>query len=448
MISIPLNYEITDKKTITITFKDSMLLLSGSLRNLANSFGVESKSYFPFKFVNNTDVDLNYVGEIPSFDLWKDINIEEYNSLEQDNWSLKKETIKYCQQDCITIHQILVKFNTLIHGRWSVNINKYPTLPSLAFAIYRSNYMPNNVIPKLTGQIYNDISKGYTGGHVDVYIPKAENANHYDVNSLYPFVMSNFPSPVGPIHEFDGNIFNYEPDAFGFFYCKIKTVKIDGKDMDRPLAQTRIQTPNGIRTVAPLGEWTDWMFSEEIKKYQELGGYEFTIYKGYTFGKLNIFESYVNDMYSIKNEYSNDKSNPMYLISKLLMNSLYGRFGMKTELPSHKIINDTEIGSFRKKYINLKVDPLGNGRTLITFYKPKSNSIKTLWHDWDIPNVNVAISASITAYARAYMAIWLADPKFTIIYIDTDCLVMIQTMETSPDLGAYKLENIYPIVVF
>ena len=46
------------------------------------------------------------------------------------------------------------------------------------------------------------------------------------------------------------------------------------------------------------------------------------------------------------------------------------------------------------------------------------------------------------------MAIWLADPKFTIIYIDTDCLVMIQTMETSPDLWAYKLENIYPIVVF
>ena len=206
LISVPLKYDITDKKIGTITFKDSMLLLPGSLRNLAKSFGVDSKSYFPFKFVNNTDVDLNYIGEIPNKELWMDIPDNEWSQLEKVNWNLKEETIKYCQQDCITLHQILVKFNTLIHGRWSVNINKYPTLPSLAFAIYRSNYMPNNIIPKLTGQIYNDISKGYTGGHVDVYIPHGHNLYHYDVNSLYSYSMSSLmPVSGNPIY-FEGDI--------------------------------------------------------------------------------------------------------------------------------------------------------------------------------------------------------------------------------------------------
>jgi len=40
----------------------------------------------------------------------------------------------------------------------------YPTLPSLAFGIFRSHYIKKNKIPKIGGQIYTDIKQGYTGG--------------------------------------------------------------------------------------------------------------------------------------------------------------------------------------------------------------------------------------------------------------------------------------------
>ena len=40
-------------------------------------------------------------------------------------------------------------------------IVKYPTLSSLAFAIYRSSFMPADVIPQLSGQIAKDIRLGY-----------------------------------------------------------------------------------------------------------------------------------------------------------------------------------------------------------------------------------------------------------------------------------------------
>ena len=297
MIALPINWNLRNNKIGTITFKDSLLMLPQSLRSLAKSFNVEEKSYFPFKFVNNPNISLDYVGNIPSIDQWNDITQEQFDSLKQENWSLREESIKYCVQDCITLHQILVKFNELIFDKWSVNIIKFSTLPSLAFGIYRTKYMEENTIPKLQGQIFEDISKGYTGGHTDVYLPRMENAKHYDVNSLYPFVMSEFDMPVGPIHKFEGDIFMYEDNPFGFFLCKIKTLLVDGKPMERPLLQTKVKSDNGVRTIAPLGEWTDWLFSEEIKNVRELGGYKITVLKGYTFGRKNIFKEYIQDMY-------------------------------------------------------------------------------------------------------------------------------------------------------
>ena len=58
-------------------------------------------------------------------------------------------------------------------------------------------------------------------------------------------------------------------------------------------------------------------------------GYNFEIIKGYQFDKGNIFKDYVNKMYNLRLEYP--KTHPMNLIAKLLMNSLYGKFGMRLE---------------------------------------------------------------------------------------------------------------------
>ena len=60
---------MTPKKKGVIAFKDSLLLLPQSLRKLAKSFGVEEKSYFPFEFVNDPNVSLDYVGNIPLINL-------------------------------------------------------------------------------------------------------------------------------------------------------------------------------------------------------------------------------------------------------------------------------------------------------------------------------------------------------------------------------------------
>jgi len=103
------------------------------------------------------------------------------------------ETIKYCEIDCISLYQILIKFNELVFKFFNLNIHKYLSLSSLAFAIFRSNFLEIDTIPQLTGQIEKDIRQSYTGGAVDMYIPKPPDGVKifgYDVNSLYPTMMS------------------------------------------------------------------------------------------------------------------------------------------------------------------------------------------------------------------------------------------------------------------
>ena len=100
-----------------------------------------------------------------------------------------------------------------------------------------------------------DIRKAFTGGRTDAFLPHVKvnpstpYINQYDVNSLYPHVMASQPMPVGPINYFEGNVFKQNPDAFGFFYCKVTTPE----DMNIPLLQTKVDTGEGLRTIAPLG---------------------------------------------------------------------------------------------------------------------------------------------------------------------------------------------------
>lgn len=75
---------------------------------------------------------------------------------------------------------------------------------------------------------------------------------YYDVNSLYPKIMRDTLMPIGKPIAFvrrQGDITSYEPNVFGFFYCKIKSPTY----LKHPILQRRIKTSEGVRTIAGLG---------------------------------------------------------------------------------------------------------------------------------------------------------------------------------------------------
>lgn len=64
------------------------------------------------------------------------------------------------------------------------------------------------------------------------------------------------------------------------------------------------------------------LFSEEMYNARDKFGYKFEVLHGYLFESEKIFKEYITDMYQFKE--NTPKGDAMYLISKLLMNSLFG----------------------------------------------------------------------------------------------------------------------------
>jgi hypothetical protein len=253
MIQLKLKF---DKHNIILSAggRDSLLLLPLSLENLAIAFKVSLKSIFPHWFLWNSDVPLNYIGQVPKYVINRDITEQEYNKYSSqfnDNWNLREQITKYCENDCIALYQVISKFNEFIFNLFQLNVQRFPTLPSLALGIFRCNFLKEHKIPLIVGQMFHDIRNSYTGGATDVYISKGENVKGYDMNSQYPYVMANKPMPIGKVNYFEGDITKINPNAFGFFYCKITTPKY----LEHPIIQTKIKTDSGMRTIAPLGEW-------------------------------------------------------------------------------------------------------------------------------------------------------------------------------------------------
>jgi DNA polymerase family B len=460
IISIKVKLNVEGYKNKTIEFRDSMLLLPVSLRKLCKSFQIiDSKGYFPIKFNN-----IYHKGNVPTFEYFKDISIIEYQLL-VDNfnnklWSFKDEAIKYCKLDCKILFEILTKFNELVFGEFKINVHKSLTLPSLAIRIFKTLFMPKDKLYQLHGKVEKNIRESYSGGAVDVYIPhnrKSICLNEYttlygyDVNALYPTVMANKSMPTGKPVAFTGNIRKIEVNAFGFFYCKITSPEY----LEHPILQRRIKTVNGIRTVAGLGIWEGWIYSEEMDNAIKYG-YQFEIIRGYLFEKTNIFKDYVKKMFELRSQYP--KGDPMNDIAKLLNNSLYGKFGMKDEMTKAEVFtitNDVEQIEFDEMIDALGIEiqdliKFDNNYIVITknFVNLYYNEKLDMFHGSE---VNVAIASAITAEARIFMSQFKNNPNFKLYYSDTDSIVTNKPLPdylVGKELGQLKLEYVINKAVF
>jgi len=78
LINLALSRIISGRK-YTISFRDSLLMLPVSLRKLAINFGVANKGVFPYEFVNNPDIPLNYSGAVPDIKFYNNLSQEDYN---------------------------------------------------------------------------------------------------------------------------------------------------------------------------------------------------------------------------------------------------------------------------------------------------------------------------------------------------------------------------------
>lgn len=176
-------------------------------------------------------------------------------------------------------------------------------------------------------------------------------------------------------------------------------------------------------------------------------GYKFKVLRGYLFEEGNIFGEFVDYFYKIKEK--SHKHTPDYLISKLILNSLFGRMGMSPDMENHLILNSDEALKYYSKYNITNTIDLKNGKELISFFLDVSengnkDTIKPV-------NISIPISLTVTAAARVYMSYFKNMNNHKLFYTDTDSIDIDKPLDpkyVGTDLGKFKLENIFTKALF
>lgn len=453
ILSIEISSKINNKN-YTIKLVDSYTLLQSSLSKLCETFDTEvKKSVFPYDFVNK--YNLFYVGNKPDIKYYNDIDIKSYKEVHNSNWSLKDETIKYLENDLISLFNVIDEFKRKIYINYHTHITRSLTISGLAMDIFLRRFYNNNIPLINKKSIYMDIKNSYFGGITEVYKPYGKKLFYYDVNSLYPYAALNSMPGLHCIYKYkiNKNIVDCLDSLFGFYYCKIITSNLY-------LGLLPVRKDGGI--YMPLGYIEGWYFSEElIFAYKH--GYKIEILKGYEFNKCeNVFNKYIEEFYNIK---STTTDEIMKSIAKSLLNNLLGRFGLNidkfiTELVSqeryYEILQYKSIKSV--KYIGDKV-LVTHGSDVsmdicnshnVDFHRTFSNEIK---HNTKISNfredrfhdVSIAIASAVTSYARIYMnkiKLDILDKGGSIYYTDTDSIVTDIELDKTlvgSEIGKFKL---------
>jgi len=426
-------------------------MLNGSLDKLCISFDIiHKKGIFPHKFINKHN--LFYIGDTPDFYYFEKMDINTYNTIKSNNWNLKSEALAYLENDVLGLLEVMLKFNDKIYNLYSLNITSIPTAPKLAVAIYTTNFYKDSKdlkIKMIRGNVEKDIRQAYFGGNVNVLINKIDKAFYYDMNSQYPFAMLN-DLPVGnPTFSNDTDLNNY----FGFVYGEI-TPPLESR-LRVPYIQFRNEKTDVVD--CPRHSFSRMIFSEEIKEALK-DGYSIKVKFGYKFERgKNLFKDYIDTFYNIKKN-TNDPVEKA--LSKLLLNSLYGKFGMRDITSTMKIMDKIEANKITKNYNYSLFADLGEDKVLIKYSSKLHENLRSLLKDsQDNNNKNIPlsslsrnrgvpsavhISAAISAYAGIAINKYKNIPGNPCVYSDTDSVVLpnpLPSIYIGKNLGQMKLEH-------
>lgn len=391
--------KIEDDNNHTWFFNDSSALLNFSLDELTKTFKVAHKKLQVAE--KNDSYDRNL------FRLYK------------KNPALVTEYLKH---DCIGLYEVLDRFRTEM---LNIGGDLGLTIASTSLKTFNRKYQ-KNYLYMCSKEINDELRNAYFGGRTEIfrmYAPELKNDYYYyyDINSLYPFVMRKYDYPISKPNIIMSPNKNIYKESNGVTFAKI----VSPKGLYIPVLPSKIKMKNDTKLMFVLGSYEGWWDNHLLRKANEIG-YKIEPKKSYLFESDYIFKDFVNDFYKIKQ--NAEKDTPMYLIAKLLMNSLYGKFGqrqiseslIKDPFPDPAKYDVKEVIDFDTGWC--KVEEEGKGK----MYLPQ-------------------IAIHVTAMAQLWLYESLEEilaKGYKVYYCDTDSITTdYKSMRTSKELGDWKLEK-------
>ena len=288
------------------------------------------------------------------------------------------------------------------------------TIASDAMADYKNRTVGfRKKFPKLPLDVDKDIRKSYRGGFTyvnEIWQEKLVGKGiTLDVNSLYPSVMRYELMPYGEPIYFEGE---YKEDSMYPLYVQLLTCSFDLKEGKIPSIQLKnnmsfraneyIKSSNGERLELVLTSVDLKLFFDQynVKKPEYHGGWKFRAMHG-------LFDDYVDHWIAEKIRAGKEGNAPLRQISKLLLNSLYGRYAISGEarqkmpyLDADGVVRFITLGAEEREtcYIPVAsfITSYGRNKTIRTSQAVRDFTLKKYGVDKYYYSDTDSISASLT----------------------------------------------------
>lgn len=267
----------------------------------------------------------------------------DYKAFREKGHELTPDEIEYIKHDVEIIARALdIMFKQ--------GLNKMTIASDALDSFKKMTPQFRKIYPKLSKEVDADIRQSYKGGFT--YVSEKYAGDEVgegivlDVNSLYPSRMTLENLPFGEPIAFEGK---YETDTIYDLYVQklscifeIKSDKIPSIQIKHSLSfmpNEYIKSSGGeIVTLCLTNPDLELFFEQynvEVIEWQ--GGYKFKSING-------IFNKYINYWTDQKIQAKKDGNAPQYLIAKLMLNSLYGKFGTGlTGRKKYPVVIDGEV---------------------------------------------------------------------------------------------------------
>ena len=470
LMSIDITKKLKNKQIIKISILDSYLLLPVGLDYLCDVFNTNvKKTIFPYDFINSNTI--NYKGLIPDYSYFKSINNFSYKNYQEYSrkymvstgllersslWETKSETLSYLENDLIGLYEVVMEFKKRIYDKFYVNITRVRTISGLAFLIYTTKYYDDKLTPIhfTKGKLEDFIRNAYMGGIVDVNIHYSDYITFkYDVNSHYPYAMLSNPMPGGPPRI--SNETNLD-NIFGF----VEAIVTAPSEEELRVAILPVKTIYG-KTVLFRNTVKGTWFSEELKMARDYGYKVVDILSCVQFEKVEgTFDKYIKEIYELKRMADKAKNKVERYLYKLILNSLYGRLGIRPKNIKLTLEDSTNINKILHTE-NSEVLYQANDKYLVRSAGPFDPDLIKIINDeklyvddkdnfqaaspWGGNISSVQYSAAITAYARMHLNKFKNMENNTYLGGDTDSIIMKHALDykyVGSNLGQFKLEHV------
>lgn len=351
----------------------------------------------------------------------------DYSKLERKvRHKFSDEIFAYLKNDCVYLHELVSTYFEKAGNR--------PTIASNAMGYARKLGIDVGRTSNKFDSIFRDF---YFGGRVQAFdCAKFSNINIYDIKSAYPFAMSQ-SLPTGDVfivgRELDHMTEAEIAECFIVLSCY-------SKGAFPVIEEYSLNFPHRLGTYFITGH--EYLVA---KKHALIQGEQ--IKQVFQFEESITFKSYVDHWFANKETADENGDAAMRLISKIMLNSLYGKLAQNP-----------------LKYYRYKIYPAGtpvdyeNGWTLNAGFDDKElharpmtwefeNKYGVDWR-WHRIHYNVATAASITGKARAMLLDAMATVGFdNVVYCDTDCVFLKDTAQDhllpqTGELGSWVWEGL------